>query len=420
MTNGERSRDEYGRLLPSLRRAREEAQAAFVSILGSLEEGQLVRAQLVGSRIKSRQSVQAKLERKGARSDQLLDAVGDLLGFRIVCNNVEDVYRIQDAVAAAERFEVVGIEDFIKDPRPSGYRALHVNLQFTPSGHSVSLPCELQVYTVVQHAWANLTHYDIYKQDTPPDLLNRAQRLSSLLSVADEMASDLRAEARRPVAAGSQPSLTDGSTAESFALIFQRAFQRPAPDYVVRTAEIAANEHDLRRLDALDSALQSEEFRHDIPAVFEDSAGWEPSDEMLFEIGIVAAAKGVTEARQFAIARGVAERREIESIWRREVLSELPPTFEELVGEAAGDPRSGDLGLSDELFRALGALGECAWCGEGIVDEEAFVEAVLEHYGLDEDPNGRLTDVLLNAGYETGDWDNPSLCGYHGYLSAKD
>ena len=412
--------DEYLRLLPSLRRARTEARAALVSILGGLEEGQLVRAYLAGDRIKGRESVAAKLGRKGARADQMLEAVGDLIGFRVVCNNIEDVDRIRAAVVAAERFQIVDVENYIENPQPSGYRALHVNVRFTPTGTTESFPTEIQVCTVAQHAWATLTHYDIYKQDAPLDLRNHAQRLASLLRVADEMATDLREEARRPVPAARDTVLGGSPTGDSFALIFERAFGNPAPDYVARSAEILADENGLRRLDGLDAVLQSEEFRSDVSDAFEDSAGWRPSDETLFEIGIIAAAKDVAEAKRIAVARGAAERLEIESIWRREVLSELPPTFDELVEMAAGDPQSGDLSLSRELFEAAGALHECALCGTDIIDDEAFVEAALEHYGLDEDPDGRLTDVLLQAGYETGFWDNPSFCGYHGYQLSRD
>ena len=420
MTNDKRLREAYQRLFPTLQRAREEARAALVSILGGLEDGQLVRAYLASSRTKSSESVAAKLERKDAGHDEMLDAVRDLIGMRTVCNNVEDVYRILDAIAAAERFEITSVEDYIKDPQPSGYRAIHINTWFTPSGSQEGIPCEIQVRTLAQDTWSHLTHHDIYKRDAPSELQSYALELSSLLADVDEAASHLRDEARRPAAADAPPALTGIESLGAISLVFQRAFSRSAPDYLVRSAVDWAREYGLKRLDALDSLLQSIDFISEISEEYQGSAGWEPTDEQVFEIGIAAAAKGPAEAQRVAAARGAAERREIESIWRREVLSELPSTFDELVEWAAGDPESGSLGLSEDLFDALGALGECALCGVGIIDELAFVEAVVEHYGLEKDPDGRLSEALMSAGYETGDWEIPSLCGYHGYQMSRD
>lgn len=221
--------------------------------------------------------------------------------------------------------------------------------------------------------------------------------MSSLLADVDEAASHLRDEARRPAAADAPPSLTDIESPGAVALVFQRAFNRSAPDYLVRSAGDWAREYGLKRLDALDSLLQSEDFISEISEEFRGSAGWEPTDEQVFEIEIAAAAKGPAEAKRVAAARGAAERREIESIWRREILSELPSTFDELVERTAGDPESGSLGLSEDLFDALGALGECALCGVGIIDEVTFVDAAVQHYGLEEDPDGRLSDALTGC-----------------------
>ena len=305
MTDDPRLRDAYQRLLPTLQRAREEAQAALVSILGGLGGGQLVRAYLADGRIKSFASVADKLERKKIGPNQLLDAVGDLIGFRIVCNNVEDVYRINDAVVAADRFDIVGIEDYIETAQLSGYRALHIDTRFAPTGSSEGLPCEIQMRTAAQDAWARLTHHDIFKQDAPPYLRNYALRLSSLLSVVDDMAFDLRGEARRPAASEQPSSLEDPPTPSSIAFIFNRAFGKPAPDYLARLADGWVKENGLHRLDTLDALLQCDGFRSEISAVFQASAGWSPSDDVVFEIGVVAATKGRIEAKRMAACESV-------------------------------------------------------------------------------------------------------------------
>src|SRR5260370_14962601 len=91
----------------------------------------LVRAEFKGDvRIKELTSLRRKAEKNGWQANEVLAVCGDLVGGRVVCNNVEDVYRFVELLREALPGTSVRIEvqDQISEPNSWGYRALHVNL----------------------------------------------------------------------------------------------------------------------------------------------------------------------------------------------------------------------------------------------------------------------------------------------------
>ena len=79
-------------------------------------------------RIKSEDSMKEKLARKGLpiTLDAALNEVHDAVGIRIVCQFVDDVYRMVDILKRQEDFILVKEKDFIKNPKPNGYRSYHM------------------------------------------------------------------------------------------------------------------------------------------------------------------------------------------------------------------------------------------------------------------------------------------------------
>lgn len=131
--------------------------------------------------------------------------IHDIAGTRVTCNTYEDVRRVEQHILGATNIclfsgvpENKAHEDYLARPKESGYRALHLLLEAqVPVGREVgTLPCEVQLRTLLQHAWGELTHEDTFKPEVsvPPLVSVLSKRLATALAVLDEIAQDLRDE----------------------------------------------------------------------------------------------------------------------------------------------------------------------------------------------------------------------------------
>ena len=103
------------------------------------------------------------------------DIIQDLIGARVVCWFVDDCYGIQEMIEKSHGFRVnlEETEDFIANPKPSGYRSIHLMADFTYDSvtgdgdrHELtprSMVCEIQIRTRLQDAFGQLTHDFPYK-----------------------------------------------------------------------------------------------------------------------------------------------------------------------------------------------------------------------------------------------------------------
>ena len=144
-------------------------------------------------RVKTEKSLSGKLERKGD-SYSSLDDITDILGCRIVCFLADEIDKIGKKIE--ERF-VVDWENssdkraLIKEDT-FGYLSLHYICSLPQDGRWPSELCgkrfEIQIKTILQHAWS-VIHHDIgYKSDFGvPRAINRQfARLAGLLELADD------------------------------------------------------------------------------------------------------------------------------------------------------------------------------------------------------------------------------------------
>lgn len=119
------------------------------------------------SRIKSLDSAAKKLQRKGFEitSDNLQAHVHDMIGVRIVCSFLSDVYEIVDRIKNSSRFIVKDESDYIKNPKNSGYSSYHINVLVPIDIENTTeyVEAEIQVRTVSMDCWASLDHKLRYK-----------------------------------------------------------------------------------------------------------------------------------------------------------------------------------------------------------------------------------------------------------------
>lgn len=150
----------------------------------------------VVTRVKSARSIIAKAQRKKLplRLDVIREHIRDIAGIRIICSFVSDIYRISEMIQSQSDVEVVEVKDYIRNPKPNGYRSLHLILKIPVfmSDCTERVFVEMQIRTIAMDFWASLEHKIYYKHDREvPDELREELRLAA--ETARDL--DLRMEA---------------------------------------------------------------------------------------------------------------------------------------------------------------------------------------------------------------------------------
>jgi putative GTP pyrophosphokinase len=145
----------------------------------------------VTTRLKSPESILAKVERKGIDPsfDAIREGINDIAGVRIVCSFVSDVYRIWDALTRQTDLGVLDVRDYIASPKPNGYKSLHaiVEVPVFLSDGPVPVRVEVQIRTIAMDFWASLEHKIFYKyhRHVPAELLDDLCQAAKTASALD-------------------------------------------------------------------------------------------------------------------------------------------------------------------------------------------------------------------------------------------
>lgn len=124
----------------------------------------------IEDRLKSPQSIFEKMQRKGLpfNVDAARANLNDIAGVRVICNYIEDIYTVADLLTAQDDVTLIKRKDYIKEPKPNGYRSLHLVIE-TPvylSDKKEHVHVEVQIRTIAMDFWASLEHELKYKTDT--------------------------------------------------------------------------------------------------------------------------------------------------------------------------------------------------------------------------------------------------------------
>lgn len=125
----------------------------------------------ISSRMKTAESIYAKLVRKGYKTDfqTATEKLNDLVGVRVVCSFEDEVYEVANLLKAQGDVEVIKEKDYIKTPKKNGYRSLHVMLEipiYFAKG-SQKQKVEVQFRTVAMDYWSVLDYQLFYKKQIP-------------------------------------------------------------------------------------------------------------------------------------------------------------------------------------------------------------------------------------------------------------
>ncbi len=142
----------------------------------------------IQTRLKTPQSMMEKLGRRSLQPsvEVLRTELTDIAGVRVICSYVDDIYLLADLLCAQEGVELVHVHDYIKKPKPNGYRSLHIVVKVPVhlSTGCQMVPVEIQVRTIAMDFWASLEHELRYKSK------NKITRMigDELRSCADNIA----------------------------------------------------------------------------------------------------------------------------------------------------------------------------------------------------------------------------------------
>lgn len=121
----------------------------------------------IKTRLKNPMSLIRKMEKRGILFNQedIIDGIKDIAGVRIVTSFMDDVYMMLDHIKTRQDLRIMEIKDYIQDPKPSGYRSLHVIVESEVilSDSVIWVPAEIQIRTLSMDFWASLEHKLQYK-----------------------------------------------------------------------------------------------------------------------------------------------------------------------------------------------------------------------------------------------------------------
>ncbi len=154
----------------------------------------------ISSRLKSSSSIMNKLARKGLdfTLENVENNLYDVAGIRVVCSYVDDIYVLAQALAKQDDITVIKEKDYIKNPKPNGYRSYHmiVSVPVFFSDRTNNMAVEVQIRTIAMDFWASLEHQLKYKQDVPNqrEIVEQLTDCAERIAAVDEQMRQVRAK----------------------------------------------------------------------------------------------------------------------------------------------------------------------------------------------------------------------------------
>lgn len=151
----------------------------------------------VSSRIKSKESINKKLKKKGLEPnfENLIKTINDVAGLRIICSFIPDIYTIVEMIENMQDITVLKKKDYVSKPKESGYSSYHliVSVPVSLSVGTIDVKVEIQIRTMAMDFWASLEHKINYKyeKDIPKSIKKELKECAKMTQKLDKRMSNL-------------------------------------------------------------------------------------------------------------------------------------------------------------------------------------------------------------------------------------
>ena len=378
-----------------------------------------IRARITDARVKRPYKIWKNAQKAGIPVSEVFMRTEDLLGVRIVCNNLSDIdpliKMIQQDVST---LDVLEVKDLISSPSPTGYRAKHVRTLFRDifQTEEEPLPCEIQIRTLAQDTWARLSREDLYGKNAPQNIRKLARTLSIQLSAIDDIAQLIRDELNKCPPQADKIQDSDAISPQRLALLYKHKFGKDIFEWTLVDWIQTLYEAEAETIGDVRKLLNDEKLRNilDKLAVKIRRFPLEDSEWAVFS-AVVATEASISIGIKTVRSRIQQEWDEIVATARREALSGMPETLDEFIQML----QSGV--IPTEALAELGGIQSCYRCGSDILRPEQAAEAVLDYYGWP-DTDTDLEQLFINADSEgiVESADYSGVCQYCGYQMSKD
>ena len=123
----------------------------------------------IKTRVKSYDSILKKIRRKNIPLNlrAIEDNLKDIAGVRVICSFPDDIYKLAESFLKQDDITLIERKDYIKNPKPSGYRSLHLIVQVPIflQNEKKTVNVEVQFRTIAMDFWASLDHKMRYKKE---------------------------------------------------------------------------------------------------------------------------------------------------------------------------------------------------------------------------------------------------------------
>ncbi len=176
-----------------------ELKVKFRSLRQSfLNKGEHSPIEFVVGRVKTVDSIKEKMTRRVIAPEVIENDMQDIAGIRIMCQFVDDIYRVVDLIHERQDMQVVEERDYIQNAKPLGYRSYHMVIEysvFLPDGPK-KIIAEIQIRTLAMNFWATVEHTLNYKYQGkyPEDISKRLKTTAEAAYKLDEEMSSIKDE----------------------------------------------------------------------------------------------------------------------------------------------------------------------------------------------------------------------------------
>lgn len=151
----------------------------------------------IKTRLKSVNSIVEKLARKGLplKVQSIEDDMYDVAGVRVICSFIDDIYDLVSMFTRQDDIKVIEVKDYIKNPKPNGYRSLHIiaEVPIFLSDRTKNVKVEVQFRTIAMDFWASLEHEIKYKKNVnDQEVYDELKSLATHANDLDERMQNIR------------------------------------------------------------------------------------------------------------------------------------------------------------------------------------------------------------------------------------